>query len=160
MLYELQLAWPHLPTNADVSETSPGSLDQLAGQRRHTGTVTEPLSDSVLQYTLRKLNPDTQSPVLISGVDGLTRLVEENFANVPGILGKETSDVEYPQASAQARPFAEVNTQTSAASIPTVIGPSFFHQSYNPSEWWAYDVDSLQQPAFWGENLFDTNWSI
>ena len=160
MLYELQLAWPHLPTNADISETSPASLDQLAGQRRHTSTVTEPLSDSVLQYTLRKLNHDNQSPSSISGVDGLTRLVEENFANVPAILGRETSDVEDPLASAEARPSGELNTQASTAAIPAVVGVNFFHQPNNPSEWWAYDVDNLQQPAFWGENLFDTNWGI
>lgn len=153
------MARPHLPIDASNSEASPATLDQVAGQRRYTGSLTEPLSDSVLQYTLRNLRSTVKSPQSAIGTDNLSQLLDTEFSTVasalrqPGDGSMGSSAGWYPTTQIGPYPSATTPEAQGAVNFPELQFASAFDAL-------PYSIEDVQQPAAWGDPLTNLYWTF
>ena len=137
------------------SQAHLSDLDRLAGETRDTGQLSEPLADSVLDYTLRRLKPDAKidsRAVQELGKtlhhDDLSQLMEEESA-----FPRPISSAPMMRMDGQSYSAAVDQENSGAARIPTVSGPwdrrgtaPMPSLQSNGYDWWQFSLDSLQQP--------------
>ena len=139
---------------ANSNERQPhlNELDELAGEPRDIGQLAEPLADSVLDYTLRRLRPkeDIGSPAV--------QALEEAPCpdNLSQLMNEESELPDAPTHSKLMRIerdiFASVPEQHDGTDRVVAQGSEFWDRIRAPAEpfsngdWWDLELESLQQP--------------
>ena len=172
MLYEAQLS-RYRPPPSDASDTSysyrsdMNDLDHIAHETRDTGALSEPLADSVLQYSLRQLKPGARLER-----DIVQDLEKESCPGELAHLLEYTSGVPPPSSSvgtvvnlereamsttSEAASSALGNMYPSAAAADWMRGSLFPSEQGNPYDWLQLNPDGFLQPFFSYDESFDVN---
>lgn len=178
MLYEAQLSRCRVtPGEAGGSSCNYRSdhndLDHIAREARDIGALSEPLADSVLQYSLRQLKPGARFDRDI--VQDLEKeLYPKDLAQLLDCAAEDTpqSPLEVPGMNPerpQPRPMS-TTFDTAATDIGTLHPPAasgdwirgslFPTEQGNPHDWFHLNPDGFLQPLFSYDDLFDLNFSI
>ena len=151
------------------SQAHLSDLDRLAGETRDTGQLSEPLADSVLDYTLRRLKPDAKidacavqelEKTLYS--DDLSQLLESHSTFPPQNPSAPTMRMDEHSYSAAAE-----QGNCGSAQIPPVSGPwDRMGAALMPSlqsngyAWWQLSLDNIQQPILPYDELFGLDFNV
>ncbi|KIY01449.1 uncharacterized protein Z520_03001 [Fonsecaea multimorphosa CBS 102226] len=153
---------------AGSAEAHLTELDELAGEPRDVGQLAEPLADSVLDYTLRRLRPDRV--VLSPAAQALKR---QPCPDDLSQLMDEDSSLSLNPSSQSARPegplpsvgLDQSNFLTSTA--PQITGawdrmrtPTMQPLNSDGLDWWEMTLDSIQQPILPYEELFNLDFNL
>ncbi len=164
--YRASLAEPLVGSADNLSQAN--ELDQLASEPRETDQLSEPLADSVLQYTLRRLKRDVH-PGRDRAKDGTKALYPDDLDR----LMNETS----PSASGSQRTSDPATTrfEGNSASNAYVVGASgipaygewtagtlmAMEQNNGGLDWWDFGLDNgIQGPTGLYEDMFNFNNQI
>ena len=162
------------PVNEGVAgpsdlHTHLSELDRLARETRDTSQLSEPLADSVLDYTLRRLKPDTnadhgavQELEKTFIPDELSRVMDEDSAS-------QTQNLSVPTMRLDGQSYLAVGDQghggtarSGRMSAPwdrtgTAIMPTLQTNDY---DWWQVNLDSIQTPVLPYDELFSLDFNI
>ena len=148
------------------SQAQLSELDQLARETRDTGQLLEPLADSVLDYTLRRLKPgdyaDSQAAQELEKTpcpDDLSQLMDK-----PSTLPEQNLSASIIGIDSHPQSAAVDQGNDSAAQIPHVSGPWAWNglapQPFlrgNEYDWWPLSLDTLQQPILPFDEPYNLN---
>ena len=151
------------------SQAHLSDLDRLAGETRDSGQLLEPLADSVLDYTLRRLKPDAKfEPRAIQELektqypDDLSQLIDEDST-----FPRQNSLVPMMRLDGQSYSAGVNQGNSGAARIPTVSGPwDRMGSAPMPSlqssgyDWWQLGLDGIQQPILPYDDLFSLDFNV
>ncbi|KIW11570.1 hypothetical protein PV08_10871 [Exophiala spinifera] len=173
MLYNAQtvrlgVSSTHLTGGAVDSEAQSNGLDQLAGQPRETGQLSEPLADSVLQYTLRRLKPGSNvSPSSLRDLEASTDAEVLNsllgdHATLPAHVvdnGRGPPDRQPLPATLEGYNTAIDPTppQGSETLMRSPVVPALQGINY---DWWHLDLDNIQPPTIPYDDMFNLDFNI
>ena len=144
-------------------------LDQLAGEARDTGQLSEPLADSVLDYTLRRLKPDAkvdsravQELEKTIYPDDLSQLMDKDST-----FQSQNSLAPMMRLDGQLYSAATDQRNRGATRIPLVSAPwdqiatapmsSLQGHGY---DWWQFGLDSIQQPLLPYDEMFGLDFNM
>ena len=174
MLYGAQISQRCAPTTSRVncstgSQAHLSELDELAGEPRDVGQLAEPLADSVLNYTLRRLRPneDGESPAVQTleqppWPDDLSQLMNEDCAVSLSNPAKHLTRTADPLSTAgfgQSR-----NGEATVLQVPTyweqMRAPAMPPLHSNDLDWWELGLENTQQPILPYDELFNLDFNI
>ncbi|KEF52228.1 uncharacterized protein A1O9_11855 [Exophiala aquamarina CBS 119918] len=175
MLYEAQLSRNrNTPGDARAApynyRSDLNDLDHIAHEARDTGALSEPLADSVLQYSLRQLRPGARfDRDIVQELEketypsDLTQLLEysvgapsQSSTVVPAMNPERESMSTTSEAAA-----GTLGTMYHAAVSTDWIRGSFFpNEQGNPYDWLQLNPDGFLQPFFSYDDSFDVNTNI
>lgn len=155
-------------TGATGPQAHLSDLDRLATETRDTGKLSEPLADSVLDYTLRRLKPDAnvdsrtvQELEKTLYPDDLSQLMEVN-----SIFPWQNSLTSMMRLDGQSYSGPLDQGNNGAARISSIPGPwERMRNAHVPSvqsngyDWWQLSLDSIQQPVLPGDELFSLDFN-
>ena len=138
-------------SSARAREASPlKNLDQYAGEVRDASQLSEPLADSVLEYSLFRLQPT--SAVVHSG--SIQELEEAmSMGQSEHLMEQEPGDTQaYSQlpGPAPSRPVPDWMRTT----------PQNFAPQPYPFDWWGIGLDALQPPILPYDQLLGFNGTV
>ena len=149
------------------SQTHLSELDHLAIQTRHVGQLSEPLADSVLEYTLRRLKPGAHSDLgalhdleVPNFPDSLTQLMDESPTfTLPNAT--------IPATSLNGNLFPSATNQGDGSDVPRVSASDAWQRTtpvapvqYNGYDWWQFNLDNIQQPILPYDDMFNFDFSM
>lgn len=86
-------------------------------------------------------------------MDSLSQLVDQDFASVANSLRAA-------EAQTSITPNQPVPEYTDLNAIPNFPDVGFAQPDFTFDRWlFDMDMQTLQQPAVWGDNLFNTGWN-
>ena len=150
-------------------QTHLSDLDQLASETRDTGQLLEPLADSVLDYTLRRLKPgayaDSRAAQDLEKMpcpDDLSQLMDEDST-----LLRQNLSAPVMRMDGQSQAVAVDQGRSGSAWAPYVSGswdrsgtaPMTFPRS-NGYDWWQLNLDSIQQPILPFDEMFGLDFDV
>ena len=160
------------PSSAGTTAANLKDLDQLAGEVRDPGPLSEPLADSILEYSLQRLFPtegvhsraiqeleDAMRP------DQLAQLIEEHFPGHPKVSPAPVANLD----GGQMIPMSGVhgnNNLTPLTGIVSAGSEEWMRKVQIPAsqayayDWWDLSLDTLQQPILPYEDLLGLNSSM
>ena len=152
----------HETNDAVESQVHRSEFDEVASEARDVGQLAEPLADSVLNYTLRRLKPnEVNAPLAVQVLEKtafpetISQLMDEDTTFVqqplqPQGAGAETSLMIFDRQSGDtaAVPHAYAyGDRDGIMSMPAVDS--------NGLDWWELSLDNIQQPILPYEELFN-----
>src|ERR1700677_3917209 len=170
MLYRAQMSRHRALAGEELAGTTDSQahlsdIDRFAGETRDTGQLSEPLADSVLNYTLRRLDPDAKVDSravqeLENSLyhDELSQMMEKD-STVP------RQDLLAPMMRLEGHSHTAADQlNVGATRVPPAPGawdrmgtvPMASLQS-NGYNWWQLGLDSLQQPILPYDELFSSD---
>ncbi|OQV04572.1 Fungal specific transcription factor domain-containing protein [Cladophialophora immunda] len=143
-------------------------LDEVAGEPRDVGQLAEPLADSVLDYTLRRLRPDRA--VLSPAAQALER--QPCPDDLSQLMGEDSSSSLNP-SSQSARPEGPIpsmgldQSNYLVSTAPQMVGgwdrmrtPTMQSLNNDGLDWWEVSLDNIQQPILPYEELFNLDFNL
>lgn len=147
------------------SQTHLSELDHLAIQTRHIGQLSEPLADSVLEYTLQRLKPGASSDLgalhdleAANFPDSLTQLMDESPTfMLPTAQKSSLNENLFPSSTNQGDCSG---VQRASASDAWQRTTNLAPMQYNGYDWWQFDLDNIQQPVLPYDDMFTFDFSM
>jgi hypothetical protein len=144
-------------------------LDEVAGEPRDIGQLSEPLADSVLDYTLQRLKPseDVPSPIVQAPEkppvpDDLSQLMDE-----PSNFSHSNSSSQLTRENARSLPSAFDQQNSDGVAVAQTSPPWERWRApampfLNPTgyEWWELGLDNTQQPILPYDELFNLDFAM
>lgn len=155
-------------TDSIGSQEHLSDLDRLASERRDTGKLSEPLADSVLNYTLRRLKPDAkvdsraiQELEQSLHLDDLSHFMDVN-SGIPSQIAP--APMMRPDGQSYSAPADQGNVGSAWAALSG--NWDWMRSSQMPSlqgsgsgyDWWQLNLDSIQQPILPDDELFSLDF--
>lgn len=175
MLYEAQLSrYRTTPGDARAASYNYRSdlndLDHIAHEARDTGALSEPLADSVLQYSLRQLKPGARlerdivqelekesCPSDLAHFLDYTSGVPPQSSSVVTVINPERETM---STTSEAATSTLGNMYASTASTDWMRGSLFPSEQGNPYDWLQLNPDGFLQPFFSYDDSFDVSTNI
>ncbi|KAJ9608820.1 hypothetical protein H2200_006591 [Cladophialophora chaetospira] len=156
-------------SNSDERQAHLDELDELAGEPRDTGQLAEPLADSVLDYTLRRLGPkevvDSASIRVLEETqysDELSNLMYEGPKPTHAYL--QPGPMREERNLYSSIPGQRHHTQPVAAQVSDfwdrTRAPSEPFSNSNNLDWWDLGLENIQQPILPYEDLFNLDFNV
>lgn len=174
MLYGAQMSrrWTAISQDHTTS-TEPQAhlteLDELAGEPRDVGQLAEPLADSVLDYTLRRLRPNSNADSDVVEAlekapdpDELSQLMNADYTAPPprNPPSQQTGGAQLPPVACDEQSYGSVG-------LPQVPG---YWDRTRPSglppvdieglDWWEASLENIQQPILSYDELFSLDFTL
>jgi hypothetical protein len=153
----------HLDRATHLSE-----LDMVAAEAREVGQLTEPLADSVLDYTLQRLKPsDTvQSPAMrptdpqtLPGE--LSQLIEEDHSlSLSAPQARSSKTQPGPSATALAQQTHFGNDPQAPSHSDRMRTPGIALTDMTGLDWWEVGLGDIQEPVLPYEDLFNLDFDL
>ena len=157
MLYEAQVSKTRLAIRQENDETAGfqayhDELDRLAGETRDAGQLLEPLADSVLDYTLRRLRPDVRADTRAGKeldetmrFGELSHMLSHPIASSTSLVGQSASAGN--ESTVRTLPLEKAWEQAEKETPPLRPGESY--------DWWLFALPNTQQPISSYDELFN-----
>jgi hypothetical protein len=143
-------------------------LDEVAGEPRDVGQLAEPLADSVLDYTLRRLRPDRDvlSPAAQAlesqpCPDDLSQLMDEDSSSSRNQSSQSArTEGLLPSVGLDQSNYLVSTTPQMAGSWDRMRTPPMQPLDNYGLDWWEVSLDRIQQPILPYEELFNLDFSL
>lgn len=143
-------------------------LDELAGEPRDVGQLAEPLADSVLDYTLRRLRPNSNAESNVVEVlekapipDELSQLMDTDSIVPPRDPSSQpTGGVQLPTVARDEQNYGSFTVpqvpgywdRTRASGLPPV--------DIDGLDWWEASLENIQEPILSYDELFNLDFTL